>query len=222
MPLQATVTSTTDCPGCLGGLVAVILVEDWIVAVLADALPKETLAAAPKPVPVIVTVSPPASDPWLGETLVTVGTAHDEGVGEATFVCGVGAGVVAGGGLAVAGRRVGAVGGGLVVAATATHAGEVDSPPSPCVGQAIDVPLLRTGLGGSGRAPLMLGIPPGAIPGGSTGGGAPREATMGADVLSCGAGSANVRRPWLAINATVGIATTLIAAAASTATPVIK
>lgn len=176
-----------------------ILVEDWIAVVLADALPNETFAPAAKPVPVIVTVSPPASDPWLGEMLVTVGTVHDEGVGEATFVCGVGAGVAVGGGLiavggglVAGGGELAAAGGGPAVAATVTHAGEVDSPPSPCVGQGVDVPLLRTGLGDPDCAPLLLGIPPGAMLAGAIGVETPREASMAADVLSCGAGPADV------------------------------
>jgi len=221
VPSQATVTSTTDCPGCPGGLVAVILVDDWIVEVLADARPKETFAPTPKPVPVIVTVSPPASDPWPGEMLVTVGTAHDEGVGEATFVCGVGAGVVAGGVLAVAGGRLAVAGGRLAVAATGAHAGELDLPPSPCVGQAIGVLLPRIGLGEPGCVPLLLGVPPGAMLGGLTGVETPREVTMTADALSGDAGSASVRRPWLASSA-VGIVTTLIITAASRATPVME
>ena len=197
-------TSTTDCPGCPGGLVAMILVEDWIVAVLADAVPKETFAAAPKPVPVIVTVSPPASDPWLGETLVTVETAHDEGVGEATFVCGLGAGVVAGGGLAVAGRRLAAAGGrtscccdcctrrrGGLAAQSLRWAGNR----CPAAADGARVPVARAAAWNPSRSDT------GSL---NRRGEAPREATMGADVLSCGAGSANVRRPWLASNATVG------------------
>ena len=207
MPLHPTVTLTKGRLGCPGGLVAVISVEDRIVAAWAGALPKNTFAPAPKPVPEMVTVSPPPSDPWPGETPVTVGSAHDDGVGEATLACGAGGDVVAGGRLAVS--------------ATGAHGGEAGSPTSPCAGQAVDVPPLRTGLGRLDCGRPGFGIHPGALPTGLTWLETAGEVTMTADVRLCGAGPADLTKRWLVSNA-VGMVAMPITGAASTKISVTK
>jgi len=94
LPLHLTVISTVGCPGCPGGVMATIWVADSSVAWAATP-PKETCGSAQKPVPLMVTESPPAADPWLGETLVTLGTA-DAAAGAAGDVGGGVAGSVIG------------------------------------------------------------------------------------------------------------------------------
>src|SRR5437899_1214881 len=71
-PVPVTVTSMGP-PHC-AGLIAVICVSELTVK---DAFtePKLTAAAPVKPVPVIVTLVPPAVGPLLGLTLVIVGAA---------------------------------------------------------------------------------------------------------------------------------------------------
>jgi hypothetical protein len=56
-----------------GGLVAVIWVPETIVTAVAGAPPIVTVAGRSNPVPVMVTLVPPAIGPVLGETWVTVG-----------------------------------------------------------------------------------------------------------------------------------------------------
>ncbi len=60
--------------GCAGE-VAVIWVDDTTVKLVAATAPKTTLVAPVKPVPVIVTLVPPAGGPDVGEIEVTVGAA---------------------------------------------------------------------------------------------------------------------------------------------------
>ncbi len=57
------------------GDLAVICVAELTVKEVATMLPNLTEVAPVKPVPVIVTIVPPAIGPELGETPVTVGTA---------------------------------------------------------------------------------------------------------------------------------------------------
>jgi hypothetical protein len=66
-----TVTSTVPVPA---GEVAVIEVSELTVKLAAEATPKRTAVAPVKPVPVMVTVVPPASGPAIGVTALTVGT----------------------------------------------------------------------------------------------------------------------------------------------------
>jgi hypothetical protein len=70
-PIDATVTSTV--PAACAGDDAVIDVSLLTVKVVADEPPKLTAEAPAKPVPVIVTLVPPAVEPVFGLTLVTVG-----------------------------------------------------------------------------------------------------------------------------------------------------
>ena len=70
-PLLVTVTVTA--PALPTGVVAVILVLLTTVTLLADAVPKVTVAPEAKFVPVMVTAVPPVVEPLFGLTLVTVG-----------------------------------------------------------------------------------------------------------------------------------------------------
>jgi hypothetical protein len=72
-PSVATVTSTV--PTVPEGAVAVML-DDVLTVYACDGLPvpKSTLEASDRPVPVIVTTVPPVLGPVLGLTPVTVGT----------------------------------------------------------------------------------------------------------------------------------------------------
>jgi len=65
----ATVTSTVPLPG---GLVAVISLSELTV-ITALTPPKSTAVASAKPLPVMVTLSPPVPAPVTGETAVTTG-----------------------------------------------------------------------------------------------------------------------------------------------------
>jgi hypothetical protein len=65
-----TVTSTTPLPA---GATALIHVAEVTVKLLAAAPPKATAVAPVKPVPLIVTVVPPAAGPPVGLSPVTVG-----------------------------------------------------------------------------------------------------------------------------------------------------
>ena len=67
------VTVTVTAPAAPAGVVAVI-VPLTTTTLVAAALPKLTVAPEAKFVPVIVTAVPPAVDPLLGLTLLTVGT----------------------------------------------------------------------------------------------------------------------------------------------------
>lgn len=74
MPLGVTtVTSTVPLPG---GLVAVISVSETTV-IAAPEPPNSTFVAPVKPLPVMVTLSPPAPVPLAGEIAVTCGSAAD-------------------------------------------------------------------------------------------------------------------------------------------------
>jgi hypothetical protein len=64
-----------------GGLVTMICVPSlFTLDTVAFAEPKETLVSLVKPVPVIVTVVPPAIGPWFGSIFVTTGAGG--GVGQ--------------------------------------------------------------------------------------------------------------------------------------------
>jgi hypothetical protein len=65
-----TVTSTVPLPG---GAVAVIEVGPLTVNDVAGVPPNDTAVTPVNPVPVMITLVPPATGPLLGETLVTVG-----------------------------------------------------------------------------------------------------------------------------------------------------
>jgi hypothetical protein len=67
------VTVTVTAPAVPTGVVAVIVVAFTTTTLVAAALPNVTVAPVTKLVPVIVTAVPPAVDPLLGLTLVTVG-----------------------------------------------------------------------------------------------------------------------------------------------------
>jgi hypothetical protein len=69
------VTVTVTAPVVPAGVVAVICVPLTTTTLLAAALPNVTVAPATKFVPVTVTAVPPAVEPLLGLTLVTVGGA---------------------------------------------------------------------------------------------------------------------------------------------------
>ena len=68
-----TVTVTVTAPPLPAGVMAVIVVLLTTFTLVAAALPKVTVAPATKFAPLIVTSVPPAVDPLLGETPVTVG-----------------------------------------------------------------------------------------------------------------------------------------------------
>ena len=76
-PAEVTVTSTT--PGVVAGVVAAIDVSPAMVNAAAGTPPNETAVAPLKPVPVIVTVVPPAAGPAATEMPVTRGTGTYEG-----------------------------------------------------------------------------------------------------------------------------------------------
>ena len=67
------VTVTVTAPAAPAGVVAVMLVLLTTTTFVAAALANVTVAPAAKFVPVIVTAVPPAVEPLLGETLLTVG-----------------------------------------------------------------------------------------------------------------------------------------------------
>ena len=68
-----TVTVTVTAPAAPAGVVAVMVVLFTTVTFVAAAPPNVTVAPEPKFVPVIVTDVPPAIEPLLGATLLTVG-----------------------------------------------------------------------------------------------------------------------------------------------------
>ena len=70
------VTVTSTVPTLPAGEVAVIEVEETTVTPVAAVAPNFTLAPLAKPVPVIVTLVPPAVEPLVGLTPVTVGRAR--------------------------------------------------------------------------------------------------------------------------------------------------
>ena len=67
------VTVTLTAPALPAGVVAVMVVLLTTVTLVAEALPKVTVAPETKLVPVMVTAVPPAVDPLLGLTPVTLG-----------------------------------------------------------------------------------------------------------------------------------------------------
>jgi hypothetical protein len=67
------VTVTVTAPALPAGVVAVIDVPLTTTMLVAAVLPNVTVAPEAKLVPVIVTAVPPAVEPLLGLTLVTVG-----------------------------------------------------------------------------------------------------------------------------------------------------
>ena len=70
-PLTVTVTVTASA--ACAGVVAVIVVPFTTTTLVAAVPPNVTVAPAAKFVPVIVTAVPPAVEPLLGATLLTVG-----------------------------------------------------------------------------------------------------------------------------------------------------
>ncbi len=72
-PLEVTVTFTG--PTAPAGVVAVMEVPFTTVTFVAAVLPNVTVAGTAKFVPVMVTGVPPAVEPALGETPLTVGAA---------------------------------------------------------------------------------------------------------------------------------------------------
>ena len=77
LPLSASgsVTVTVTAPALPAGVVAVMVVLFTKVTLVAAIPANVTVAPEAKFVPVMVTDVPPAVDPLLGETLVTVGGA---------------------------------------------------------------------------------------------------------------------------------------------------
>ena len=67
------VTTTFTAPAACDEVVAVIELLLFSVTLVAAAPPKDTLAPVRKPVPVTVTVVPPAVEPDEGDTALTVG-----------------------------------------------------------------------------------------------------------------------------------------------------
>lgn len=71
--LPVFVTTTVTAPAACAGVVAVMLVLLTTTTFVAAVPPNVTVAPVAKLVPEIVTAVPPAVDPLLGDTLVTVG-----------------------------------------------------------------------------------------------------------------------------------------------------
>ena len=69
------VTQTLAVPALLAGVVAVMLVELTTTTLVAAVPPMVTAVAPVKSVPVMVMLVPPATEPLVGEILVTVGAA---------------------------------------------------------------------------------------------------------------------------------------------------
>ncbi len=69
--MLGSVTVTSTVPAVPGGAVAVSELAEPTTTLLAALLANLTVSAAANPVPVIVTVFPPAVDPLLGLTPVT-------------------------------------------------------------------------------------------------------------------------------------------------------
>src|SRR5579871_6020440 len=67
------VTVTLTTPAACAGVTAVILVLLTTVTLVAGVLPKVTVAPDSKPVPLSVTVVPPAVEPLVGETVFSTG-----------------------------------------------------------------------------------------------------------------------------------------------------
>ena len=73
------VTVTVTVPLACAGEVATIVVALLTVTLEAGVVPNDTVAVALKPVPVIVTVVSPVTDPDDGATPVTAGAVEDDG-----------------------------------------------------------------------------------------------------------------------------------------------
>ena len=72
---EGSARSTSTVPAACAGASAVSCVEEVKVTDVAGVVPKLTVVAAVKLVPVIVTVLPPLVGPAFGATAVIVGTA---------------------------------------------------------------------------------------------------------------------------------------------------
>lgn len=73
--LSGLVTTTSTTPPARAGVTAVICVALATTTPVAAVPPKDTAAPAAKPVPIKVTVVPPAVVPEVGATEVSVGAA---------------------------------------------------------------------------------------------------------------------------------------------------
>ena len=67
------VTTIGTVPAARAAVVAVMVVGFTTVGIVAGVPPKVTVTGPSKFVPVIVTLVPPAADPWFGATPVTAG-----------------------------------------------------------------------------------------------------------------------------------------------------
>lgn len=72
------VTVTVTVPAVCAGVTTLSVVEDVNVTLVAGVVPKETVAVFVNPVPVMVTVVSPVTDPDDGVTPVTVGAVEDD------------------------------------------------------------------------------------------------------------------------------------------------
>ncbi|GAA3063348.1 hypothetical protein GCM10020000_53450 [Streptomyces olivoverticillatus] len=79
-----TVTCTVPDPR---GVVAVICVSELTVKEVAGVAPKRTVVAPVNPVPVTVTLVPPAVVPEIGDTELTMGTGVAKGSAEVVAGC---------------------------------------------------------------------------------------------------------------------------------------
>jgi hypothetical protein len=73
VPKNRDVTRTSTVPADPAGVTAVIDVVEFTVKLAAGADPNETAVTRLNPVPVMVTLVPPAVEPELGDTPVTTG-----------------------------------------------------------------------------------------------------------------------------------------------------
>ena len=69
---------TVTAPAVCAGVGTVSVVEDLTVTLVARVVPKETVAVFVNPVPVMVTVVPPAIRPLAGVMPVTVGAVEED------------------------------------------------------------------------------------------------------------------------------------------------
>ena len=72
------VTVTVTAPTVCAGVTTVSAVGDVNVMLVAGVVPKETVVVFVNPVPVMVTVVPPVTDPDDGATPVTVGAVEED------------------------------------------------------------------------------------------------------------------------------------------------
>jgi hypothetical protein len=73
---EGVVTKMSTEPEAPAGATAVILVEEDTLTLVAGTVPKSTLVAPLKLVPLMVTVVPPAIGPLVGEIEVTAGNVR--------------------------------------------------------------------------------------------------------------------------------------------------